>query len=138
MPESYPVCSSRWLVLDDRVIEEVVEAKLTLGEITKHPQNPLFGEDKPWEPRFDNVYANVIYDTEDRLYKCWYNPFIIDKRVTHTPLEKQHPDWCNYMDVKPSDREMAVCYAFSVRMVFTGRNPNSDSLNLKVTHRTTF
>lgn len=73
MPEPYPVYSSRWLVLDDRVIEEVVEAKLTLGEITKHPQNPLFGEDKPWEPRFDNVYANVIYDTEDRLYKCWYN-----------------------------------------------------------------
>ena len=105
---------TRHLVLDDRLIDEVIAAKLTLGEITKHPQNPLFGEDKPWEPRFDNVYANVIYDTKDRLYKCWYNPFIVDKRVTHTPPEKRHPDWCNYMNVKPSDREMAVCYAFSV------------------------
>ena len=104
---------TRHLVLDDRLIDEVIEAKLTLGEITKHPQNPLFGEDKPWEPRFDNVYANVIYDTKDRLYKCWYNPFIVDKRVTHTPPEKRHPDWCNYMDVKPTDREMGVCYAFS-------------------------
>ncbi|MCY3550403.1 MAG: hypothetical protein OXH39_08065 [Candidatus Poribacteria bacterium] len=81
MPEPHPICSSRRLVLDDRIIEEVVEAKLTLGEITKPSQNPLFGEDKPWEPRFDNVYANVIYDTDDRLYKCWYNPFIVDKRV---------------------------------------------------------
>ena len=79
---------TRHLVLDDRLIDEVIAAKLTLGEISKHPRNPLFGEDKPWEPRFDNVYANVIYDTEDRLYKCWYNPFIIDKRVTHTPPEK--------------------------------------------------
>ena len=105
---------TRHLVLDDRLIDEVIAAKLTLGEISKHPRNPLFGEDKPWEPRFDNVYANVIYDTEDRLYKCWYNPFIIDKRVTHTRPEKRHPDWCNYMDVKPSDREMGVCYAFSV------------------------
>ena len=104
---------TRHLVLDNRLIDEVIAAKLTLGEITKHPQNPLFGEDKPWEPRFDNVYANVIYDTKDRLYKCWYNPFIVDKRVTHTPPEKRHPDWCNYMDVKPTDREMGVCYAFS-------------------------
>ena len=68
---------TRYLVLDDRIIDEVIAAQLTLGEITKHPQNPLFGEDKPWEPRFDNVYANVIYDVEDKRYKCWYNPFII-------------------------------------------------------------
>ena len=103
----------RYLVLDDRIIERVVKAELTLGEITKHPQNPLFGEDKPWEPRFDNVYANVIYDLEDKLYKCWYNPFIIDERVTHTPPEKRHPDSCNYMDVKPNEREMGLCYACS-------------------------
>ena len=104
---------ARYLVLDDRIIDEVVAAKLTLGEVTKHPRNPLFGEDKPWEPRFDNVYANVIYDPGDRLYKCWYNPFIIDERVTHTPPEKRHPDWGNYMDVKPNRREMGLCYAAS-------------------------
>ena len=105
---------NRHLVLDDRLIDETIAAKLTLGEITKHPQNPLFGEDKPWEPRFDNVYANVIYDVEDKLYKCWYNPFIIDERVTHTPPEKRHPDCCNYMDVKPNTREMGLCYAYSM------------------------
>ena len=109
----HPIPPSQYLVLDDRIIEGVVGAKLTLGEVTKHPQNPLFGEDKPWEPRFDNVYANVIYDPEDRLYKCWYNPFIIDERVTHTPPEKRHPEFCNYMDVKPNTREMGLCYACS-------------------------
>ncbi|MYC78332.1 hypothetical protein F4X10_21430 [Candidatus Poribacteria bacterium] len=113
MSGPHSIHPSQYLVLDHRIIEEVVEAKLTLGEITKHPQNPLFGEDKPWEPRFDNVYANVIYDVEDELYKCWYNPFIIDERVTHTPPEKRHPDWCSYMDVKPSEREMGLCYACS-------------------------
>ena len=117
MPQSSTVPTRvqgiRYLVLDDCIIEEVVEAKLTLGEITKYPQNPLFGEDKPWEPRLDNVYANVIYDVEEKLYKCWYNPFIIDARVTHTPLEKRHPDCGNYMDVKPSEREMGLCYACS-------------------------
>ena len=104
---------TRYLFLDDRIIDEIVAAKLTLGEVSKHPQNPLFGEDKPWEPRFDNVYVNVIYDTEDRLYKCWYNPFIVDDRVTHTPREKRHPDRGNYMDMKPNGREMGLCYGFS-------------------------
>ena len=96
----HPVPLSQYLVLDDRIIDEVIAAELTLGTITKHPQNPFFGEDKPWEPRFDNVYANVIYDVEDTLYKCWYNPFIIDERVTHTPPEKRHPDWCNYDEIR--------------------------------------
>lgn len=115
MPQIVPtqLQETRYLVLDDRIIDEIVAAKLTLGEVSKHPQNPLFGEDKPWEPRFDNVYANVIYDSEDRHYKCWYNPFIIDERVTHTPPEKRHPDFGNYMDMKPNRREMGLCYASS-------------------------
>ncbi len=41
-----------YLVLDFRIIDETVGAKLTLGEITKHPQNPLFSEEKPWELHF--------------------------------------------------------------------------------------
>ena len=44
----------------------------------KDPRNPLFGEDKPWEQRFDNLYPNVMYDREEGLYKCWYSPFISD------------------------------------------------------------
>ena len=62
-------------MLDDRNIQKTSNAKLVLGEVKKHPQNPLFGEDKPWEKRFDNLYGNVIYDKENKLYKCWYSPF---------------------------------------------------------------
>ena len=83
---------TRHLVLDSRIIDEAVNAKLTVGEVSKHPSNPLFAEDKPWEPRYDNVYANVIYDEDDEIYKCWYNPFIIDERVTSTPPEKRNPE----------------------------------------------
>ena len=104
---------ARHLVLDSRIIDETVDAKLTVGEVSKHPQNPLFAEDKPWEPRFDNVYANVIYDEDDEIYKCWYNPFIIDERVTCVPPEKRNPESLNYSDVKPDHREMGLCYAVS-------------------------
>ena len=32
---------TRHLVLDSRIIDETVDAKLTVGEVSKHPQNPL-------------------------------------------------------------------------------------------------
>jgi hypothetical protein len=40
--------------------------EIVLGKIAKHPANPLFGEDKPWEQRFDNFYGSIIYD-EDKM-----------------------------------------------------------------------
>ena len=103
----------RFLVLDSRIIDKTVNARLKLGKVKKHPSNPLFGEDKPWEPRFDNVYANVIYDEQDKLYKCWYSPFIIDERTTSTPPEKRNPESQDYMSSRPRGREMGVCYAIS-------------------------
>ena len=55
---------TRFLLLDSRVIEKTANAQLTVGTVRKDPNNPLFGEDKPWEPRFDNPYCSVIYDAE--------------------------------------------------------------------------
>ena len=67
----------RYLLLDSRIIEGTGNAILTVGTVQKDKRNPLFKEDKPWEPRFDNLYANVVYDREEDIYKCWYSPFII-------------------------------------------------------------
>ena len=96
------------LLLDDRVIERTENARLVLGEVRKHPRNPLFGEDKPWEPRYDNMYPNVIYDEEEKTYKCWYTPFITSKLDEETPRDKRK-------DVKwnVSERRPGLCYAVS-------------------------
>ena len=59
----------RYLLLDNRIIEDTEKTKITLGIVEKHGSNPLFGEDKPWEARFDNLYANVIYDKEENLIR---------------------------------------------------------------------
>ena len=99
---------SRYLLLDSRIIDKLDNAKLSVGKITKHPANPLFLEDKPWEKRFDNLYGNVIYDKENKLYKCWYSPFIVDhsaKGMTLAEREKPYKD--------PPNREMGICYAVS-------------------------
>jgi hypothetical protein len=98
----------RYLLLDGRVVQRVENARLAVGRVQKHPRNPLFGEDRPWEPRFDNLYANVLYDAKAGVYRCWYSPFIVDDAASATPHDErsQHP-------YRPGRREMGVCYAES-------------------------
>ena len=103
----------RFLLLDSRIIDSTINARLTLGSVKKHPANPLFVADKPWEPRYDNMYPNVIFDAEEQLYKCWYCPFIIDERTTKTPTAKRKPTATHYMSAKPNKRDEAILYATS-------------------------
>ncbi len=100
---------THFLLLDSRIVEKVENAKLVVGTAKKHEANPLFGEDKPWEKRFDNLYGNVIYDEDEKIYKCWYSPFIIDHSAKGMTLEER--DNKPYED--PDDREMGICYAVS-------------------------
>jgi hypothetical protein len=99
----------RYLLLDERIVAQTKNAKLTIGKVEKHRSNPLFGEDKPWERRFDNLYANVIYDEQEKIYKCWYSPFVVDTSSKGMPIEerKRKPYKA------PDNREMAICYATS-------------------------
>ncbi len=103
------VASSRFLVLDSRIIEQTQNAVLKVGTVKKHPSNPLFTEDQPWERRFDNLYGNVIYDHDQRLYQCWYSPFIVDHSSSGMSLAQR--DGARYRP--PPKREMAICYATS-------------------------
>ena len=66
----------RTLLLDGRQVEQAANVALMVGTAEKHSANPLFGEEKPWEVRFDNLYPNVLYDATRQVYRCWYNPFI--------------------------------------------------------------
>ncbi len=45
-----------------------------IGNVTKYASNPLFNQDKPWEPRLDNAYPNVVHDPSDPLgaWRLWY------------------------------------------------------------------
>lgn len=98
-----------YLMLDRRVVADVRGVTLRLGQVTKHPANPLMREDKPWEVRYDNVYANVLYDKDEDVFKCFYSPFIIDEATSGTPPAERH---IKKYHVTPS-REMGLCYACS-------------------------
>ena len=108
---------TRYLFIDSRIIKNTENVKLTNGTLEKSEQNPLFAEDKSWEARYDNLYANVLYDEQEDLYKCWYSPFIIDPASNFMPREKRIPGTYNKVRraVKNNGkkREMGVCYATS-------------------------
>ena len=65
---SNSIARDRYLLLDSRIIANTENAKLALGTVKKHPANPLFIEDKPWEMRFDNLYGNVTYDENEENF----------------------------------------------------------------------
>ena len=77
-----------YLLLDQRLISSADNAVLKLGTVTKHPANPMFGEDRPWETQMSHMYASVIFDREEEIYKCWYYSHIKDwgKDVEPGPL----------------------------------------------------
>lgn len=68
-PVSIPVIS----IVDRTPVDGV---KMVIGEIQKSPRNPLFVQDKPWEPRLDNGYPNVVYDPKNSeglgVWRCFY------------------------------------------------------------------
>lgn len=99
----------RYLLLDARIVEGVQNAALHLGTVKKHSANPLFGEDRPWEKRFDNLYANIVYADEEATYKCWYSPFIVDNPSKGMTLRQRK----QVKYAAPRNREMAICYATS-------------------------
>lgn len=100
---------SHYLLLDDTIIASAENAKLKVGTVEKHDANPLFVEDKPWEKRFDNLYGNVIWDEDEKIYKCWYSPFIVDESALGMSLAERDSKQYD----PPWSREMAICYATS-------------------------
>ncbi|MXZ36141.1 MAG: hypothetical protein F4Z21_13210, partial [Acidobacteria bacterium] len=105
---------SRHLLLDDRVVAQGQNVRLEIGTVRKHEANPLMKEDKPWEPRFDNLYPNIVYDPDSKLYRCWYNPFIADPLASETPRDRRDlnpfapedsPDRKGKMPYLPDGRE---------------------------------
>lgn len=68
-------------LLDSRVVAEAVNARLALGQPEKHPANPVFQADKPWENSLNNLHPNVIWDEDEHLFKMWYKCVLAEKDV---------------------------------------------------------
>ena len=59
--------------------ESYNNAEIVLApSLVKSPSNPLFGQDKPWEPRIDNGYPNVVHipNNGNKTFELWYDSFL--------------------------------------------------------------
>lgn len=113
LPAEEDTDRDRYLLLDSRIIDETDNVQLTVGVVQKDENNPLFKEDKPWEPRFDNPYCSIIYDEEEQIFKCWYSIFIKSGPHGDFPGEGIPSDERAWIDWTEGDREHGVCYATS-------------------------
>lgn len=88
-PDPAPLeARDKYLLLDSRVVASVENAVLRVGTVVKHPANPLFGEDRPWEQCSGNIYPNVLFDPEAHLYKMWYE-------TRQAPIAEGRIPWLN-------------------------------------------
>ncbi len=108
-PTMSSTSNKRFLLLDERNGENVHNVALKLGTPTKHHANPLMIEDKPWERRYDNFYGNVVFDEEEALYKCWYNPLVVAHSAQGMSLSRRKKSPYEGHE----SQEMGICYASS-------------------------
>lgn len=65
--------SDKQLFIDDFVIDEMSGLKRRLHSFKKHPRNPVFQAQVPWEEGWaDPFMSTVIYDAEQRCFRMWY------------------------------------------------------------------
>ena len=94
-------------LLNPQAIENV---ELKVAVPTKDTKNnPLFIQDMPWEIRIDNGYPNVIYDSREQIFHCYYTLFIEDKDTEGTTLQER-----TQRNYRPRmDRVTSLAYARS-------------------------
>ncbi|HJN08604.1 MAG: HEAT repeat domain-containing protein [Pirellulaceae bacterium] len=65
--------SDKQLLIDDFVIDEMSRLKRRLHPFEKHPRNPVFQAQMPWEEGWaDPFMSTVIYDPDQRCFWMWY------------------------------------------------------------------
>ena len=72
MSDLIETTNNRQLFIDDLTVEEMNGVTRTLNQPVKYQGNPVLWPTKPWEVRRADLYASVMYDAADSLFKMWY------------------------------------------------------------------
>ena len=65
-----------------------------VGATRKFPGNPLWEQDREWEPRLDNGYPNVVHDESDPLgaWRMWYGASLWEYATSADGIKWEKPD----------------------------------------------
>ena len=71
--EVLEIGKQKQLLIDDFVIEKIHDAERVFHSFQKHPANPVFHAQVPWEENWvDNFMCSVHLDEATRDFKMWY------------------------------------------------------------------
>ena len=84
------VGNTRQLFIDDDVVAVVKNVTRRQHTPRKHPANPIYKNDKPWEvvTYFRTSNFSVVRDPLDGLFKCWVQDFHDYFTVPGVPYER--------------------------------------------------
>ena len=73
-PNPIVVDNAKRLLADNWVVENMSELNRTLHPVMKHPQNPIFKPEKPWEKPAVLLFGTVMYDPQrdEDKFRMWY------------------------------------------------------------------
>lgn len=100
------VGQARQLFIDDLLIEDLSNVRLTLQQPTQYEGNPVLRADRPWEGDSIALAGTVLYDEEERIFKMWYRATGDSPRVCYATS----PDGINWdkpvLNLKPYEGSM--------------------------------
>lgn len=70
--EVVDIGNRKQLFIDRYLIESLENVRQVLMKPVKHQGNPVIMPDRPWEHILLLGFGNVIYDSEERVFKMWY------------------------------------------------------------------
>ncbi len=68
----FDVGSRSQLFVDTVLVDDSDNVAFTLHPAREHPENPILKADQPWEGWRVEIFGNVIYDEQEKLFKMWY------------------------------------------------------------------
>ncbi len=131
----YDAGSRAQLFVDRLLVREAEGVCFTQHPGTKHPQNPLLKADQPWEGWRLEIFGNVLYDEEERLFKMWYlaepagaGGYFDDPNVTCYAVREDGLHWekprVGTLPAKNGEPHNAVAYVHQASVIKGTQDPD--------------
>jgi len=65
-------------LLERSTLEDLWRVRRKVNPVIKSGRNPLIVRDREWEGSGPLIHGTVLYDPEDKLFKCWYQVFDLE------------------------------------------------------------
>jgi len=137
----FNVGSRAQLFVDRVLVRETEGVAFTLHPAEKHPDNPLVKADRPWEGWRLEIFGNVLYDEDEKLFKMWYIGEALDYfpkyatmyATSHDGIHWEKPLIGTVLTAKGNMKTNAVAYGCHLASVMKDKKDPDPERRYKMT-----